>query len=71
MQKSYMFEAWCVFKMHHIISLDTGHTLIGHETLRRRPGRTLNVLGTFNLRPVYRGYELFTVLFGSHGESAQ
>ena len=32
--------------------VDTGHKLNVHKTFRRRPGRLLNVLYTFNLRPV-------------------
>ena len=35
--------------------LDTGRKLNAHKTFRRRPGRLLNVLCTFNLRPVSRG----------------
>ena len=34
------------------ISVDTGRKLKVHKTFRRRPGRLLNVLCTFNLRPV-------------------
>ena len=33
--------------------VDTGRKLNVHKTFRRCPGRLLNVLGTFNLRPVY------------------
>ena len=33
--------------------VDTGRKLIVHKTFRRRPGRLLNVLYTFNLCPVY------------------
>ena len=36
--------------------LDTGRKLNVHKTFRRRPGRLLNVLCTFNLRSVCRGY---------------
>ena len=32
--------------------VDTGRTLNVHKTFRRRTGRLLNVLCTFNLRPV-------------------
>ena len=32
--------------------LDTGRKLNVHNTFRRRPGRLLNVLCTFNVRPV-------------------
>ena len=34
------------------IPLDTGRKLNVHKTFRRRPGHLLNVLCTFNLRPV-------------------
>ena len=33
--------------------VDTGPKLNVHKAFRRRPGRLLNVLCTFNLRPVY------------------
>ena len=36
-------------------SVDTGRKLYVHKTFRRRPGRLLNVLYTFNLRSVYTG----------------
>ena len=36
--------------------IDTGRKLNVHKTFRRRPGRLLNVLCTFNLRPVSTGY---------------
>ena len=36
-------------------SVDTGHKLNVHKTFRRRPGRLLNVLCTFNLGPVSTG----------------
>ena len=42
-----------------IISLypvDTGRKLNVHKTFRRRPGRLLNVLCTFNLPPVSTGW---------------
>ena len=35
--------------------VDTGHILNVHKTFRRRPERLLNVLCTFNLRPVSTG----------------
>ena len=35
--------------------VDRGRNLNVHETFRRRPGRLLNVLCTFSLRPVSRG----------------
>ena len=37
------------------ISVDTRRKLNVHKTFRRRPGRRLNVLCTFNLRPVSTG----------------
>ena len=41
--------------MFNYYPLDTGRKLNVHKTLRRRPGRLLNVLCTFILRPVSRG----------------
>ena len=38
-----------------ITPVDTGRKLNVHKTFRRRPGRLLNVLCTFNLRPVSTG----------------
>ena len=35
--------------------VDAGRTLNVHKTFRRRPGRLLNVLCTFNLRFVFMG----------------
>ena len=43
-----------VFSDHHL-PVDTGRKLNVHKTLRRRPGRLLNVLCTFILRPVSTG----------------
>ena len=40
----------------HCYPLDTGRKLNAHKTFRRCPGRLLNVLCTFILRPVPRGY---------------
>ena len=37
------------------IPVDTGRKLNVHKTFRRRPGRLLNVLCTFNVRPVSTG----------------
>ena len=37
------------------IPIDTGRKLNVHKTFRRRPGRLLNVLCTFDLRPVSTG----------------
>ena len=39
----------------HRSPVDTGRQLNVHKTFRRRPGRPLNVLCTFNLRPVSTG----------------
>ena len=36
-------------------SVDTGRNLNVHKTNRRRPGRLVNVLCTFSLRPVFTG----------------
>ena len=38
--------------------VDTGGKLNVHKTFRRRPGRLLNVLCTFNLPPVSTGYNV-------------
>ena len=35
--------------------VSTGHTLNVHKSFRRRPGRLLNVLSTFNFCPVSTG----------------
>ena len=37
------------------IPVEKGRKLNVHKTFRRRPGRLLNVLCTFNLRPVSTG----------------
>ena len=39
--------------------VDTGRKLNVHQTFRRRPGRLLNVLSTFNLRHVSTGAVLY------------
>ena len=43
-------------KCHHTFfqtyPVDTGRKLNVHETFRKRPGRLLNALRAFNLRPV-------------------
>ena len=44
---------------HGYISVDTGRKLSVHKTFRRRPVRPLNVLCTFNLRPVSTGIGRF------------
>ena len=38
-----------------VVPVDTGRKLDVHKTFRRRPGRLLNVLCTFNLRPLSTG----------------
>ena len=38
--------------------VDTGRKLNVHKTFKRRPGRLLNVLCTFNLRPVSKGEDI-------------
>ena len=50
--------------------VDTGRKFNVHKTFRRRPGRLLNVLCTFNLRPVSMGRVIFsleTTLFDDEG----
>ena len=42
--------------------LEIGRKLNVHKTFRRRPGRLLDVLCTFNLRPVSRRYGLNILL---------
>ena len=42
---------------------DTERKLNVHKTFRRRPGRLLNVLCTFNLRPVSTGKLDFSVFY--------
>ena len=45
-------------QMCFIYPVDTGRKLNVHKTFKRRPGRLLNVLCTFNLRPVSTGMVL-------------
>ena len=45
--------------------VDTGHKLDVHKTFRRRPGRLLKVLCTFNLRPVSTGESNIICIFDS------
>ena len=45
----------CYMASFTIIPIDTGRKLNVHKTFRRRPGRLLNVLCTFNLRSVSTG----------------
>ena len=42
-------------KFDNLDPIDTRRKLNVHKKFRRRPGRLLNVLCTFNLRPVSRG----------------
>ena len=47
-----------MFKLFEVTSfspLDTRRKLNEHKLFSRRPGRLLNILCTFNLRPVSRG----------------
>ena len=46
--------------------VDTGRKLSVHKTFRRRLGRLLNVLRTFNLRPVSTGIKCKTMLSGNN-----
>ena len=46
---------FCITYSQTTIPVDTGRKLNVHTTIRRRPGRLLNVLCTFNLRPVSKG----------------
>ena len=52
--KDYLFKVY--FKTSFYFPVDTGRKLNVHKTLRRRPGRLLNVLCTFYLRPVSTGF---------------
>ena len=45
-------------RQRRIHPVDTGRKLNVHKTVRGRPGRLLNVLCTFNLRPVSTGHNL-------------
>ena len=44
-----------ILKTNNIALVGTGRKLNVHKMLRRRPGRLLNVLCRFNLRPVSTG----------------
>ena len=48
-------ETMLDFKFLRYKPVDTGRKLNVHKTFRRRPGRLLNVLCTFSLRPVSTG----------------
>ena len=53
-----MFKDECIyftFPRFKRLPVDTGRKLNVDKTFRRRPGRLLNVLCTFNLRPAYTG----------------
>ena len=43
----------------NIYPVDTGRKLNVQKTFRRRPGRLLNISYTFNLCPVFNGYNRF------------
>ena len=49
------FRFFVLHLLFKIFPVDTGRKLNEHKTFRRRPGRLLNVLCTFNLRPVSTG----------------
>ena len=58
------YRCWKLFKSENKFveifnPLDTGHKLNVHKAFRRCPGRLLNVLCAFNLRPVSRGTSAF------------
>ena len=46
---------WYILVSCHLNPVDTGRKLNVQKTFRRRPGRLLNVLCTFNLHPVSTG----------------
>ena len=50
-------------KIRSLNPVDTGHKLNAHKMFRRRLGRLLNVLCTFNLRPVSTEKSLMTIYF--------
>ena len=64
LQSTFLGYAWLDTVMIQLISsnlmdpISTGRKLNVHKTFRRRPERLLNVLCTFNLRPVSTGEEL-------------
>ena len=49
-----IYRRYILFNIHHAqgYPVNTARKLNVHKTFRRRPGRLLNVLSTFNLRPV-------------------
>ena len=54
----FCFETYAI-RVSSICPVDTGRKLNVHKTFRRRPGCLLNVLCTFNLRPVSTGWRSF------------
>ena len=52
---NYQSLLYQIFQNSKPFPVDTGRKLNVHEMFRRRPGRPLNVLCTFNLRPVSTG----------------
>ena len=54
---AFTFKSWNSYSVWEnvIKPADTGCKLNVDKTFRRRPGRLLNVLCTFNLRPVSKG----------------
>ena len=54
-------EWWVQYLQKHVNPVDTGRKLNVHKTLRRCPGRLLNVLCTFKLRPVSTGKHVKTI----------
>ena len=51
------------FRSFTVYPVDTGRKLNVHKTFRKRPGRLLNVLCTFSLRPVFTGKGIVQFLF--------
>ena len=50
----------------HFIPVATGRKLNVHKTFRRRPGRLLNILSTFNLRHVSTGIGFTKHIIANH-----
>ena len=55
MRKGNIFNGGSNCRTQSAFPVDTGRKLNVHKTFRRRPGRLLSVLCTFNLRPVSTG----------------
>ena len=55
-------ETMLDFKFLRYKPVDTGRKLNVHKTFRRRPGRLLNVLCTFSLRPVSTGKPILSFI---------